>query len=341
MKKIIPLFLLLPLLLCSCTGGEAAGQKQYTATFLTLFDTVTTVVGKAESEAAFQEKVKPLHDDLEKYHRLFDIYNTYEGLVNLKTVNDTAGNAPVKVDPILLDLIADCKTYYTVTGGKFNPALGSVLQLWHEARNDGINDPLHAYLPEENALREAAKHCNPEDIVIDWENSTVFFADPLLKLDVGGIAKGWAVQKACEKIQDGLLVSVGGNVYATGPKTVEGAPWGVGIVDPFGKSEYLHILNIKKGSVVTSGSYQRAYTVEGKRYHHIIDPDTLYPTDLWVSVTVVTEDSGLADILSTTLFLLSREEGQKILDRYEAEALWVDTKGTKFYSPGFQGLVRN
>ncbi len=341
MKKQILLLLVFPLLLCSCTVGGTPGQKQYTATFLTLFDTVTTVVGKGESEEAFQEAVKPLHDELERYHRLFDIYNDYEGIVNLKTLNDKAAQSPVTVDPALMDLLADCKTYYTASGGKFNPAMGSILRLWHEAREDGINDPQNAYLPDEKALKEAAKHCNPEDIVLDRENSTVFFADPLLKLDVGGIAKGWAVQRACEKIQAGLLVSVGGNVYATGPKTSEGGPWGVGIVDPSGKSDYLHILNIKKGSVVTSGSYQRAYAVGGKRYHHIIDPDTLYPSDLWVSVTVVSEDSGLADVLSTSLFLLNREEGQKLLDRYGAEALWVDNEGNRFYSPGFRALVRN
>ncbi len=341
MRRFTALLLLATLLLCSCATEKAPEQKQYTATFLTLFDTVTTVVGKADSEEAFQELVKPFHDELERYHKLFDIYNDYEGIVNLKTLNDKAALSPVVVDASILDLLEDCRKYYSATNGKFNPAMGSVLRLWHEARTDGINNPQNAYLPDESALREAAKHINPEHIVIDREKSTVFFSDPALKLDVGAIAKGWAVERVCKDITHSLLISVGGNVYATGPKSVDGTPWGVGIRNPSDEGDYLHVLNITSGSVVTSGSYQRAYAVDGKLYHHIVDPDTLYPNELYVSVSIVTEDSGLADVLSTALFLLDREAGQRLLDKYGAEAMWVDTEGNKYYSPGFRALIRN
>ncbi len=343
MKRLITVLLLISTLLCGCARVQELKQeqKQYTATFLTLFDTVTTVVGKADSEEEFQARVQPFHDELEQYHRLFDIYHDYDGMVNLKTVNDTAAISPVIVDPIILELLEDCKDYYTATNGKFNPAMGSVLRLWHKAREDGINDPQNAYLPDASDLAEASQHMDPDNIILDKENSTVFFSDPELKLDVGGIAKGWAVQRVCGDIPYGLLVSVGGNVYATGPKDGEGTPWAVGIRDPSSEDDYLHILNITKGSVVTSGSYQRAYAVDGKLYHHIVDPDTLYPNELWVSVSIVTEDSGLADVLSTTLFLLDRESGQALLDSYDAEAMWVDTEGNKYYSSGFRELIRN
>lgn len=338
MKRLIPL--LLCLLLCGCAAPEAPAQKQYTASFLTLFDTVTTMVGYGESEEAFQAIIQPIHDELERYHQLFDIYNEYDGMTNLKTVNDRAASAPVTVDLAIMDLLIDCKEAYTATGGMFNPAMGSVLQLWHRAREDGINDPANAYLPDQAALEEAGQHVNPDDIILDLDNSTVFFADPALKLDVGGIAKGWSVQRVCEHAPQGLLISVGGNVYATGPKTQSGKPWGIGIQDPAGR-DYLHVLNITGGSVVTSGDYQRAYTVDGKRYHHIIDPSTLFPGELWSSVTVVCPDSGLADVLSTSLFLLDQEQGQALLDRYNAQAMWVDGSGKQFYSPGFQELIRN
>ncbi len=340
MKKFV-LLLLCVVLLSSCTSPDVTAQKQYTATFLELFDTVTTVVGKADSEEAFQESVQPIRDEMEHYHRLFDIYESYEGINNLKTVNDMAATAPVVVDTAILELLQDCKDYYTATGGLFNPAMGAVLKLWHDAREDGINDPEHAYLPDSAALQEAALHRNPDHIILDWESSTVFLADPALKLDVGGIAKGWAVQRICEHAPDGLLISVGGNVYATGPKASDGTPWAVGIQDPNGDSNYLHILNITSGSVVTSGSYHRAYAVDGKLYHHIIHPTTLYPGELWTSVSVVCRDSGLADILSTSLFLVDQASGQLLLDRYGAEAMWVDTAGNQYYSPGFRDLIRN
>ncbi len=340
MRK-LAFLLLCALLLSGCTAPQGLEQKRFTATFLSLFDTVTTIVGNADSEEDFQAKIQPIRNELDRYHKLFDIYNEYDGLVNLKTVNDKAGTAPVYVEAEIFDLLQDCKAYYTLTGGAFDPAMGTVLQLWHEAREDGLDDPANAYLPAPDALKEAAQHTGPEHIVLDEKKSTVYFSDPLLKLDVGAIAKGWAVQRICEHAPAGLLISVGGNVCATGPKEPSGTPWAVGIQDPTDQGDYLHILNVKRGCVVTSGSYQRAYAVDGKLYHHIIDPQTLYPSQLWTSVSVVCEDSGLADVLSTALFLLSQEEGQALLDKTGALAMWVDVHGTKYYSPGFRDLIRN
>ena len=338
MKRFFPLLLALALLLCGCDGARTE-QQQYTATFLTVFDTVTTVVGRDTSEEAFTEKAQAVHDGLFVYHQLFDIYHEYEGLNNLKTINDHPGEA-IKVDRAVIDLLTDCKAYYELTDGRVNAAMGSVLALWHEARNDGLDDPMHAYLPDAEALAEAAKHTSWDSVVIDPENSTVTITDPALRLDVGAIAKGWSVQRVAETAPEGLLISVGGNVCATGPKDESGTPWVVGVQDPDGGSAYLNTLYLTKGSMVTSGDYQRTYLVDGEFYHHIIDPDTLYPGRLWRAVTVVCPDSGLADALSTALFLLPMEEGQKLLDACDSVAMWVDAEGELYYSTGFEDLIR-
>ena len=338
MKRSTALFLILSMLLCGCAGaGEE--QKQYSATFLTVFDTVTTIVGRDVSEESFSAKAQAVHDELLVYHQLFDIYNEYEGLNNLKTVNDHPGEA-VEVDQAVIDLLSDCKRYYELTVGRVNAAMGSVLYLWHEAREDGLNDIANAYLPDGEALREAAGHASWDNVVIDAENRTVTITDPGLRLDVGAVAKGWSVQRAAETAPKGLLISVGGNVCATGPKDESGTPWVVGVQDPDGGENYLHTLYLSKGSMVTSGDYQRAYLVDGELYHHIIDPDTLYPGKLWRAVTVVCPDSGLADALSTALFLLPMEEGQKLLDACESTAMWVDAEGNMYYSTGFEDLIR-
>ena len=338
MKRFFALLLTLSMLLCGCTGaGEE--QKQYSATFLTVFDTVTTILGRDSSEAAFTEKAQAVHDELLRYHQLFDIYNEYEGLNNLKTVNDHPGEA-VSVDKAIVDMLLDCKAYYELTGGRVNAAMGSVLRLWHEAREDGLNDFANAYLPDGEALAQAAEHADWDDVLIDEEKLTVTIADPGLRLDVGAIAKGWSVQRAAETAPEGLLISVGGNVCATGPKDSTGTPWVVGVQDPDGGDNYLHTLYLTRGSMVTSGDYQRAYMVDGELYHHIIDPDTLYPGKLWRAVTVVCPDSGLADALSTALFLLPMEEGQKLLDACESTAMWVDAEGNMYYSTGFEELIR-
>ena len=334
MKRFFSVLLLVSLLLSGCAGQGTPERKQYNATFLTLFDTVTTVIGFAESEQAFKEKVQPIHDALLKYHQFFDIYEEYEGISNLKTVNDRAGVAPVLVDKAIIDLLTDCETYYTLTGGKVNAAMGSVLRLWHDARTAGINDPVNARLPEADLLAQAAEHMDFDKIVIDPENATVFITDPEMSLDVGAIAKGWAAQRVAEASPKGMLISVGGNVCATGPKDANGTPWVIGIQNPNG-GEYLHTIYVSGGAVVTSGDYQRTYTVDGKQYHHIIDPDTRMPAVYWRSVTVVCEDSGLADALSTALFILPREEGQALAEKCGAQALWLDTAGNLHTTPGF------
>lgn len=339
MKKIVCAVLCLALL-TGCASYRPAEAKQYTATFLTLFDTVTTIVGKAATEEAFSAAAQAVHDELLVYHRLFDIYHTYDGINNLKTVNDAAGESPVTVEREIIDLLLDCREYAEATDGRVNVAMGSVLQLWHEARNDGINDPANAYLPDESALSAAASHTSFDAVIIDEAASTVFITDPLLRLDVGAVAKGWAVEQVARTAPTGLLISVGGNVCATGPKDESGTPWVVGIQDPDDAQAFLHTIYVSEGSVVTSGDYQRAYVVDGEIYHHIIDPGTLYPAVCWRSVTVVCADSGMADALSTALFLLSYSEGQALLERCGAEAMWVDREGDLLYSPGFEKLIR-
>lgn len=338
MKRVLCV-LLICAFLSGCTAEEKIETKFYEASFLDLFDTITVMKGSADHKETFRSISQSIHDEMYFYHQLFDIYNNYEGINNLKTINDQAGIAPVKVDRKIIDLLLDCKAYYELTGGKVNVAMGSVLRLWHEARTDGINDPLNAKLPDMDALKKAAEHTNIDAVVIDEDASTVFITDPDVRLDVGAVAKGWSTQRVVENAPEGLLISVGGNICATGPKDENGTPWVIGIQDPDG-GDYMHTLYVSEGSIVTSGDYQRCYAVDGKLYHHIIDPETLYPSMYWRSVTIVCDDSGFADALSTALFLLPLEAGQALLDKCNAEAMWVDTDGNRYYSPGFQALIR-
>ena len=336
MKKLrlFPLLLALALTLSAC----GRGPQRYDATFWDLFDTVTTVMAVTESQTEFDAISQTVESELGYYHRLFDIYNDYEGLNNLKTVNDMAGIAPVQVEAELIAFLKDCVSYYALTGGRVNVAMGSVLQLWHETRSAALEDPASAALPEEAALQQAAAHADIQNLVIDEAAGTVYLSDPEMRLDVGAIAKGWATQRVAEKLPEGVLLSVGGNVCATGAKDESGTAWTVGVQDP-DSDGYLQTLQLTKGSAVTSGDYQRTYEVEGKAYHHIIDPDTLYPSAYWRSVTVIAEDSALADALSTALFLLPLEEGQTLLQKTGAEAMWMDGEGALCYSAGFQDFL--
>ncbi len=327
------------LLLLALIGCAAPVQRQYTTTFLDVFDTVTTIKGFAASEADFARLTDPVREELLRCHQLFDIYNEYDGMNNLKTINDSAGGGPVTVDGAIIQLLLDCRDFYDATGGRVNVAMGSVLSLWHEARTAALEAPDSAALPDQAALEEAAQHTDLNAVVIDEAASTVTITDPDLRLDVGAVAKGWAAQRAAEAAPEGLLISVGGNICATGGKGESGEPWAVGVQDPADPEGLLCGVYVTRGSVVTSGDYQRAYEVDGVSYHHIIDTDTLYPGSYWRAVTVVCADSGAADALSTALFLLPRQAGQALLERYDAQALWVDSSGDVFYSPGFEALL--
>lgn len=326
MKKWLALLLTLCLLLPGCAARQ---DKMYNATYLNLFDTVTTIMGTAESEEAFRAEAGKIYEQLSRYHRLFDIYNDYDGINNLKTVNDNAGIAPVAVGPEIIGLLQQCRAYYELTGGRVNVAMGSVLKLWHQERQAGLADPENAKLPDEAALEQARQHMDFAQVIIDEAASTVYLADPEMSLDVGAIAKGWAAQRVAEKAPAGLLISVGGNVCATGPKDAQGNAWVVGIQNPDG-GDYLRKLQITSGAVVTSGDYQRTYEVSGKRYHHIIDPDTGMPSEYWKSVTVICEDSALADCLSTALLLLPFADGKALAEQCNAQAVWVDREGQQW-----------
>ena len=198
------------------------------------------------------------------------------------------------------------------------------------------------------ALQEAAKHTDINSLVIDKENNTVYFEDPELRLDVGAVAKGYAVQEVCKWAEENLwtagAISIGGNVYTFGYKNDDGKTmWNIEIESP--NLEYMDNLaqvQITGLSVVTSGDYQRYYMVNGKKYCHIINPDTLMPSEYVASVSVICDDSALGDALSTTLFNMSVEDGKKLVEETEdVEAAWVDKEYNKTFSSGFDKFIKN
>lgn len=336
------MIIVLTFTLTSCVSAKEE-KKRFEAEFLLLFNTATRVIGYTGSEEEFNEQVNMIYDNLEEYHQLYDIYNNYDGMNNIKTINDHAGIAPVKVDRRIIDLLVFAKEAYELTDGQLNIALGAVLKIWHDHREEGIENPEKATLPDIEQLQAASAHTDINQVIIDEENSTVYLADPEMSLDVGGIAKGYAVEqvgKAAEK--NGLtnaLISVGGNVRAIGVRG-DGMLWKVGVQNPFDQNgEDINSVNLTDASLVTSGIYERYYTVDGKNYHHIIDPDTLFPAEYYVSVTILCPDSGMADALAKVINM-PFEEGLALIERLpDTEALWVFPDGTVKTSSHFKDFI--
>lgn len=337
---------LLCALLPAC-GRTQSQLNKYSAYSFDYFDTATTITGYAESQEAFDAVANAALAQLGEYHRLYDIYHRYEGMENLCTINDLVDGAhpTVKVDRRIIAMLLYAREMYDKTGGMVNVAMGSVLKLWHDYRTVGMSDPAAAALPPMEKLQEAARHTDIQKMVIDEENSTVTLADPQMRLDVGAIAKGYATEQVAQWLEaqgiTGWLLNVGGNVRAVGNKP-DGTPWTVGLEHPDDDAaDYLAYLSLTDEALVTSGSYQRYYVVGGKRYHHIIHPDTLMPAEGLKAVSILCPDSGMADALSTALFCMSVEEGKALIATMEdVEASWMIADGTHVVSDGWNAYVK-
>ncbi len=345
MKRFLSLFLALVCIVLSVVSFSACSvhpKQKFKAYYFDYFDTATTIVGWEKSQEDFDAVCRIIKDELDFYHKQYTIYNSYEGINNICALNkrEKGVHKELKVDKSIIDLLIYCKELYSNTDGKLNVAMGSVLSIWHDYRNEGMNNPVEAKLPPMEKLKEASAYTDIEKVIINEKAQTVFISEPEMTLDVGAIAKGYAVERVAETLIEkgvtGYVLNVGGNVRTIGSSN--GEPWQVGIENPDTGSEdaFIEQLGLEDKSLVTSGNYQRFYVVNGKNYHHIIDPDTLMPCEKFTSVSVITTDSGYADALSTTLFLMDYEEGLQLIESTEdTEAMWVMPDGTKKYSSGF------
>ena len=338
--KCLAILLLLGILSsCTVLPTNEIGLKKFSAYSFDYFDTVTTVTGYAESQEAFDEIADGILKELGEYHRLFTIYHRFEGLENLCTINELVNGTHrvVTVDRRIIDMLLYAKDMYHETDGHVNIAMGSVLSIWHDYRSEGMSDPSAAKLPPMEKLTAAAAHTDIQNLVLDEVNCTVTITDPAMTLDVGAIAKGYAVEMVAQGMEargiSGYVLNVGGNIRTVGAKP-DGNGWTVGVENPQEEGEaYTAYLALTDQTLVTSGSYQRYYLVNGKRYHHIIHPDTLMPAEGYLSISVLTAHSGTADALSTALFCMSLEEGQALVASLaDTEVQWILSDGTRVTS---------
>lgn len=343
MKKKFLIILALVLFLVGC--GQKPKEK-YSKMFYDTFDTQIQYLEYAESEDKFNENFKFVKEEFTRLHKLYDNYKNYEGINNVKTINDNAGKEPVKVDKDLFDLIKFSKENYEKTLGKVNIAMGSVLRIWHDVRenNEGVEES-KTIIPTQKELEEANKHTDINAIELNEKDMSVFIKDPEVSIDLGSTAKGYAVEFISKKLEDKKIesasINAGGNVKTIGKKP-DGKPWKIALQNPdLESTEYLDILDLDGTmSVVTSGDYQRFFMHKGKRYHHLIDPKTLQPALIYRSVSIVTEDSGLADLLSTALYLSDQDEAKKILENYKEKinVLWA-TDTEKWNTEGLDNIL--
>ncbi len=325
-------------------------SERYQRSIIDKFDTVITLTADA-SQQKFDEMFEFSSDLIDDYHRLFDAHNEYDGIVNIATINRTAHQAPVEVCDELADLLSYSIEMHDLTDGKLNIAFGAVLELWRAAESTAFETPQEAAPPTVEELAVAAEHCDIDDLIVNTEENTVFFADPKMKLDVGGIAKGYAAQLLTEELvlagYDNILLSMGGNITAIGGEQV--SSWIVGVENPTNSSvEPMVKLELFGGkSLVVSGNYIRYFTAvdeqgNEKSYGHIIDTQTLMPPEYYDSVAVLTDRADLADALSTAIYTMPPKEALELAQKLDSvEIMLVEKNSQITVSSGFENFVQD
>lgn len=262
-------------------------------------------------------------------------------LPNIVTINEARGQNPVVVDQRLYDLIKQSITYYTVSNGYFNPALGNAIDIWKSAI---FSDYMYGEMPDDeyqrvtSALALISEDVNPNDIVLNDENRSVFITNENLKLDLGAVAKGYANQKIKEYLVSKNItkykINTGNSSLLLGIHPEDSVdndrPYRVGLEDPLGitKDGYFGILEVRNKAVVTSGNYLQYVTYKSKVYHHIISPFDFVPKQYYTVVTIIGDDSSLLDAMSTALFSMPLDEAKAVVNTLGIEAIFYMNDGS-------------
>lgn len=319
-KKLLIIIVLVTILLSGCTN-----KKMFKDSFI-FMDTYIEVKVYDVDKNKGEELLNNAKKMYEEYHKLTDRYNSYEGMVNLYYLNNELKvNKKIDIDSRLADLINYGITMYDKTDGYINIAMGNVIDVWKSYREEGKSVPKTYELMD--------KDINIKHILLD---GNTFMKKSNAKLDLGSYAKGYVTERIAEYFEENgctkYLINAGGNVKVG--ESYKIGKYKVGLEEPFNTSNVYKTLSVENTSIVTSGSYQRYYEVDGKNYNHIINPKTLFPDNYTKSVTVITKDSGYADVLSTYLFLLPIEDGLDLVNSLDGvEAIWYNDE--IYYSEGF------
>lgn len=266
----------------------------------------------------------------EELIRLENILSFFKPLSEVSLLNDKAGEDYVKLSSETYYIIKKAKKYSKMCGGVFDITAAPLISTW------GIFTK-NQRVPDLSEIIKAKALINFNDILLDENSCKVKLKNKNEKIDLGGIAKGFAADKVKEiyrknEIQS-AFINIGGNVLAVGKKP-DGSKWNIGVQNPLEpRGNCIGLVAVEDKSVVTSGDYVRYFIEDGEKYHHILDPRTGYPARSGImSVTLITENSIDADALSTAAFILGLQEGMKLIKSIKnAEAIFI-TKDKDVYA---------
>jgi FAD:protein FMN transferase len=282
--------------------------------------------------------VQAIQAAFDEFERLDHLMTTWTNTSDVSRINAAAGDGkPIKVDPEVLECVARGIEGSRMSGGAFDLTVGSFSGVWKfDEDNDGS-------IPDPALVAQRKKLVDWRDIVLDKAAGTVRLKKPGQKITLGGIAKGYAVDRAVALMRArGLvdfIVQAGGDMYVSGRHGDR--QWRVGIRDPrAGRDQFFAAAEVENHTFSTSGDYERFTIKDGKRYHHILDPRTGYPATGARSVTIMAKDAITAEVLSKVLFIWGPERGMKLIDTLpDVAAVIVGTDNKVTISKGLQGKL--
>lgn len=316
-------------LFVGCSKSKVPAEPT-SKTALVLGTVCTITLHDSDDTAIIDEAIARLSE-------LEDILSINKTGTELDKVNEMAGIEPVKVSADTLNVVKKGLEYSSLSNGTLDITVGPLVKLW------GIGTEWAA-VPSQEDIDAAKKLINYKDVVIDEGNSTIYLKNPGMIIDLGAIAKGYAADEVVRLLKNkgvkSAIVNLGGNIFALGKK-VDGSDWKVGVQNPEKDGEStIGYVTVDNKSVVTSGVYERYFEEDGKKYHHILSPETGFPYENEIlGVSILSNTSIDGDSLSTTLFALGIEEGLKLIESIDGvDAIFVTRDHKLHMTKGFEEI---
>ena len=266
--------------------------------------------------------------------RIEQLMSPWIGTSDVSCLNRSAGKDWVKVSPETFNVIQRSQKISGLSEGAFDITIAPLTQLWRKARERGVPPP-------SEEVKKILGLVNFKNLLIRPDGK-VFLKKKGMAIDLGGIAKGYAVDRAFEILTSlgykNFIVNAGGDLWAGGLKNNE--PWSIGIQDPRSAEKVMATISVLDSAVATSGDYEKFFSHQGKRYHHILNPKTGFPAEGCQSVTILCKDGMTADGLATAVFVLGSVKGYDLCQKMKGvECLIVDGDGKVVMTPGLKDLI--
>ena len=315
-------------------GVAAAEPRKLIHTSKAMGTSVQITIWTEDEEMA-AEASKAVFAEMDRLDRMM---TTWIPESEVSQINTGAGTTAVKVSDETFTVIARAVEISKVSKGLFDITVGAYGGLWK------FDEDMDGTLPDPKDVAARKKLVNWKDIILDKRKHTVKLRRKGMKITLGGIAKGYAVDKAAKVLVDAglsdFILQVGGDMYVSGQKGAQ--PWVVGIRDPRGpRDQSFAVAPVQDHAFSTSGDYERGFVKDGVRYHHILDPRTANPARATRSVTILAKDAFTADAWSKVLFIMGAKEAMPLVEKLpDFEAVFVDADNTVHISSGLKDKLK-